>query len=315
MDKICVIGAGNWGTTIAMIIAEAKSGREITLWCYEEVLDGRKLTEIINTDHENPKYLPGVPLPRNIVARTDKECVSDCDIAVFALPHQFLKSVCEGLSLKKGVVAISLTKGFIDDNCTLASDFISRRFGTECAVLMGANIASGLSRKELAESTLGSTEHCDVLRELFECEYLRIRTSSNIVGMELCGALKNVVAVAYGVVCGLGCGPNTRAAIIRVGLDEMRTFLELWGVSSNVLFESCGVPDLIVTCLSGRNRKCGEALAQEQSIGSIVQGPGTAQLLYRYLGQKGLVETFPLFTGVYRVCYEKKSPRSILSCI
>lgn len=313
--KICVIGAGNWGTTVATVIAGGTGERSVLLWCYEEEIDGRKLTEIINTDHENPKYLPGTPLPRNIVATSDGGALSNCDVAVFALPHQFLKSVCEGLALRKGVAAVSLTKGFVDDDCGLASEFISRRFGTECGVLMGANIAAEVSKGVLTESTLSCTTNCDVLRSLFECDYLRIRTSSNVLGTELCGALKNVVAVAYGIACGLGCGENTRAAILRVGIAEMRTFLEHRGASADVLFESCGVPDLIVTCLAGRNRKCGEALTQDQPVDSVLQGPGTARTLHGYLRKRDMAASFRLFTGVYRICFEKDAPASILDCI
>lgn len=315
MDNVCVIGAGNWGTTIAVVIANARENQKVTLWCYEEEINGRKLTEIINTDRENPKYLPGVTLPDNIFATADQKHVGECDIAVFVLPHQFLKSVCKDLALKKGAIAISLTKGFIDDNCTLASEFIASHFGVNCSVLIGANIASEVGKKVLTESTLGCTKNGDTLTRLFECDYFRVKQHENVKGAELCGALKNVVAVAYGVACGLECGENTKAAILRVGIGEMRAFLQHQGLSEDVLFESCGVPDLIVTCMAGRNKKCGVQLAKGEPIDNLLQGPGTAACLYNHLKKKGANGSFKLFTSVYKICFEKADPKTILECI
>jgi glycerol-3-phosphate dehydrogenase (NAD+) len=315
MESVCVIGAGNWGTTIAIVIANTHREQKITLWCYEEEINGRKLTEIINSSHENPKYLPGTTLPPNIFATADVNHVSECDVAVFVLPHQFLKSVCAKLTLKKGVVAVSLTKGFVDDDCTLASDFISSHFGINCSVLMGANIASEVAKKELAESTLACAANYDTLRRIFECDYFRVRHHENVKGAELCGALKNIVAVAYGVACGLGCGENTKAALLRVGIGEMRGLLQQRGLSDDVLFESCGVPDLIVTCMAGRNKKCGEQLARGEAIDNLLQGPGTAACLYKYTKKKGVDGSFKLFTSVYRICFEKADPKIIFECI
>lgn len=288
MKKVCVVGAGNWGTTIAILIANNMKHQKIILWCYEEDINGRNLTEIINSDHQNPKYLPETAIPENVFATAEVRPVNECDIAVFALPHQFLKTVCKNLSLRKDVVAVSLTKGFVDDNCTLASEFIRKSFEINCSVLMGANIASEVSKGMLAESTLGCTNssHSDVLKPLFHCEIFKVRTSSNVVGVELCGALKNVVAVAYGIVCGLGCGENTRAAVLRAGIAEINNFMKLRNVSFDVMFESCGIPDLVVTCLAGRNRMCGEKLSRREPVDSLLQGPGTARCLYNHLKKR-----------------------------
>eukprot|EP00866_Antonospora_locustae_P000591 jgi/Antlo1/591/2336 len=315
MKKVCVIGAGNWGTTIAILIANNVKSEKVVLWCYEEDIDGRNLTEIINSDRLNPKYLPGTKIPENVFATADLNAVNECNVAVFALPHQFLKAVCKNFNLRKDVVALSLTKGFVDDECTLASEFISKHFGVNCNVLMGANIASEISRGILAESTLGCTDssHCSVLKPLFHCDVFRIRTSSNVVGIEICGALKNVVAVAYGIVCGLECGENTRAAILRVGISEINAFLRLRNASTDVMFESCGMPDLIVTCIAGRNRKCGEKLSRREPIDSLLQGPGTAQCLHNYLKKRGVEGEFGLFSRVYRICFENEDPKCILS--
>lgn len=315
MTKVCVVGAGNWGTTIAILIANNVKHEKIVLWCYEEDIDGRNLTDIINSDRLNSKYLPGVKIPENVLATADVGAVGECDVVVFALPHQFLKAVCKNLHLRKDVVAVSLTKGFVDDECTLASEFISRHFGMGCSVLMGANIASEVSKGMLAESTLGCADesHCRVLKPLFHCDVFKVKTSCDVVGVELCGALKNIVAVAYGIACGLGCGENTRAAILRAGISEINAFLRLRSASTDVMFESCGMPDLIVTCIAGRNRKCGEQLSRREPVDSLLQGPGTARCLHNYLKKRGEEDKFVLFTTVYKICFENEDPKSILS--
>jgi len=143
----------------------------------------------------------------------------------------------------------------------------------------------------------------------------------DVVGVELCGALKNIVAVAAGFVDGLKMGENTKAAVIRIGLMEMKKFCQMFyqGVKPETFFESCGVADLITTCFGGRNRKVAEArvltgksidqLEGEMLNGQKLQGPLTAKEVYEELSPKGLHKEFPLFTAVYMICYRDLPPR------
>ncbi len=169
--------------------------------------------------------------------------------------------------------------------------------GIDVSVLMGANLANEVAQEQFSEATIGcyNIENGEIFRKLFHCDYFRIRVISDVHGVELCGALKNVVALAAGFVDGLGLGENTKAAIIRIGLDEMRRFCQInhETVKDQTFFESCGVADLITTCYGGRNRRIAEAkvktgksidvLESEMLNGQKLQGPPTSVEIYKYI--------------------------------
>ena len=181
------------------------------MWVFEEVVQGRKLTEIINSTHENVKYLPNIPLPDNIVATPELlNSVEGASLLVFVIPHQFVKGVCEQLKNKIAphCRAISLIKG-VDaggqSGLTLISDLIRESLEIDVSVLMGANIAIEVAQEKFCESTIGYTvkDNADVFQKVFNTPYFRVNTVQDVAGVELCGALKNVVAVAAGLVDGL----------------------------------------------------------------------------------------------------------------
>uniref|UniRef100_T1JKV1 glycerol-3-phosphate dehydrogenase (NAD(+)) n=1 Tax=Strigamia maritima TaxID=126957 RepID=T1JKV1_STRMM len=181
---------------------------------------------------------------------------------------------------------------------------------------MGANIANEVAEEKFCESTIGAKnkEHGFWLKKLFETDYFRIVVVDDIATVELCGAMKNVVACGAGFVDGLGYGDNTKAAVIRLGLMEMIRFTQMFyeGTKIETFLESCGVADLITTCFGGRNRKVCEAfvtsgksitqLEKEMLNGQKLQGPETAHDLLKMLSTKGLTEKFPLFAAVHRIC-------------
>lgn len=196
--------------------------------------------------------------------------------------------------------AISLIKGVDVEKkgLHLISDIIKDSLnGMDVSVLMGANLANEVAQEQFSEATIGCYNHENgiIFRDLFHSDYFRIRVIKDVHGVELCGALKNVVALAAGFVDGLGMGENTKAAIIRIGLDEMRRFCQInhESVKDHTFFESCGVADLITTCYGGRNRRVAEAkvktgksievLEAEMLNGQKLQGPPTAIEIYNYL--------------------------------
>ncbi|XP_015772268.1 PREDICTED: glycerol-3-phosphate dehydrogenase [NAD(+)], cytoplasmic-like isoform X2 [Acropora digitifera] len=338
--KIAIIGSGNWGSVIARIIgANVKDHpdsfhNQVQMYVYEELIDGKKLTEIINSEHENVKYLKGHKLPENIKANPDVvEAAKDADILVFVLPHQFVKNVCRKLkdSIKPSVIAVSLIKGL--DHASVGLNLVSNIIKDELnipdvSVLMGANLAKEVAREMFGEATIGcrTEEHGPILKELFHTEYFKINVVKDADTVELCGSLKNAVAVGAGVVDALGYGDNSKAAVIRIGLKEMIQFAKQFydNVELETFFESCGVADLITTCYGGRNRIAGEEFVKgktfeevEQYIlgGQKLQGPHTVYEVYHLLKENNLLDEYPLLTAIYNVCFEKHPPSEMIEVL
>ncbi|KAI8580891.1 hypothetical protein K450DRAFT_235091 [Umbelopsis ramanniana AG] len=336
-ERVCIIGSGNWGSAVGKIIGQNVLNfpdlfePQVNQWVFEETYKGEKLTAIINREHENVKYLPGIKFGDNIKAIPDiVDACSGATVLVFVLPHQFVRGVCEKIkgSISPNARGISLIKGLdiSPEGITLFSQEISRMLDIEMAALSGANIADEVANEKFCETTIGSTspENGDLFFKLFHTPYFRVNVIRDHVGVELCGALKNIVAVAAGFTDGLKYGSNTKAAIIRRGLMEMRKFGKTFfsTVESETFFESCGVADLITTCSGGRNRKVAEAyvtsgkpievLERELLNGQKLQGTLTAQEVHEFLLARKMVDEFPLFTTVYNICYEGAHPETIV---
>uniref|UniRef100_A0A914MP90 Glycerol-3-phosphate dehydrogenase [NAD(+)] n=1 Tax=Meloidogyne incognita TaxID=6306 RepID=A0A914MP90_MELIC len=327
--KVTIVGSGNWGSAIARIIGNTVVQHNTTfqtrvpMWVFEEMVDDRKLSEIINTEHINVKYLPGKKLPENIVAVPDLlEATKDADILVFVVPHQFVEKLCNQLkgNVKSSAVAVSLIKGLSGKSTSsklrLISEDISETLGIDAAVLMGANLAPEVANDNFCEATIGSKNLATAieLKKLFHTDNFRINIVQDFQTVEICGALKNVVACAAGFSDGLGYGDNTKAAIIRLGLMEMMRFIEYFYPNTRIktFFESCGIADLVTTCYGGRNRKVCEAFAKtkrplyeleaELLKGQSAQGPLTAAELYDVIKTRDLLKMFPLFEAVHNIC-------------
>ncbi|XP_041120361.1 glycerol-3-phosphate dehydrogenase [NAD(+)], cytoplasmic-like [Polyodon spathula] len=338
--KVCIVGSGNWGSAIAKIIGKNVTGSNrfdpiVNMWVFEEEVNGKKLTEIINSEHENVKYLPGHKLPNNVVAVPDvAEASAGADILVFVVPHQFISKLCDQIKpkIKPATFGISLIKGVDEgpDGLKLISNIIREKLEIEISVLMGANIASEVADEKFCETTIGckNVQHGQIFKELFQTPNFRITVVEDCDTVELCGALKNIVAVGAGFCDGLGFGDNTKAAVIRLGLMEMVAFAKLFckGTVSSVTFlESCGVADLITTCYGGRNRKVAEAfvktkksieeLEKEMLNGQKLQGPQTSAEVYKILKKFYMVNKFPLFTAVYLICFEGTPVQEFITCL
>ena len=305
------------------------------MWVFEEMVNGRKLTEIINQDHENLKYLPGHKLPENVVAIPDvKDSAEGADILIFVLPHQFVRGICKQLKGKvnKGAIAVSLIKGFDvaeGGGILLISTVIREELGIPCAALMGANIANEVAQENYCEATIGckDMEYGSLLKEMFQANYFRIVVIEDETTVEVCGALKNIVAVGAGFADGLGYGDNTKAAVIRLGLMEMVKFCEVFYPESqqSTFLESCGVADLVTTCYGGRNRKVAEAyvksgksieeLEKEMLNGQKLQGPPTAFEVNYMLKNKKMEDRFPLFTAIHRICKGELEVQKFMDCL
>jgi len=301
------------------------------------MVDGRKLTEIINSDHENVKYMPGIKLPESVVAIPDVvEAAADADIIIVVVPHQFIPRTLAPLKgkLKKSAFAISLNKGFgeKDGQFVLISQSIRESLGIDCAVLMGANLAKEVAKGDFCETTIGCREKKQgkILKQLFHTDNFMVTVVEDAYTVEICGALKNIVACAAGICQGLGQGDNTKAAVIRLGLKEMIRFCRLFyaeGFQQSTFFESCGVADLVTTCYGGRNLKVSleftKRLQEGKDVtikeceaellnGQKLQGPETAAEVHVMLKEEKKLDQFPLFVAVHEICTKKIPPTELI---
>ncbi|KAJ2771542.1 glycerol-3-phosphate dehydrogenase, partial [Coemansia nantahalensis] len=231
-------------------------------------------------------------------------------------------------SVGPGARAISLTKGIVisTQGMTTMTQIIHRALGIPAASLSGANIAGEIAEEKYCETTIGCADPVEaaVWSSLFNTPYFQVNCVSDVIGVEFCGALKNVVAVGAGFIDGLGLGNNTKAAIIRIGFLEMRRLalhMSDAQIQDATFMESCGMADVITTCYGGRNRLLAEAfvktgkrmsqLEQEMLNGQKLQGYLTAGEAYSYIDSRAMTDNYPLFTNIYQICYEGKHPRSI----
>ena len=201
------------------------------------------------------------------------------------------------------------------------------------SVLMGANVANEVAKGDFAEATIGCTDLAIGKKwcALFNTKDFKVDAVQDVAGAELCGALKNVVALGAGFSDGLGFGGNTKAAIIRIGLKEMQKFCEVFygdrGIKNETFLESCGVADLVTTCFGGRNRKCAEIFAKnivagtrktwdvieaEELNGQKLQGTGTAKDVMSCINGVGKKSEFPLFTIIHAIAFEGAPPASLI---
>lgn len=311
--EIGVIGAGGWGTTLANLLAE--KGFKVNLWAFE-----KDVVKEINEKKENSQFLPGVKLSPNISATNDlKEAVLGKDILVSAIPSSFLRSMAKEISrhISKGSIVVSVTKGLEDITFKRMSEILEEELkGVKAVALSGPNHAEEVSRK-VPTATVIASKHLDILpkvKEVFETPYFKVYPHDDIAGIEICGAIKNITAIAVGVCDGLKLGDNTKASIITLGLTEMSRVGKFFGAKRATFYGLAGVGDLVATCTSkhSRNRFVGERIAEGKGFeeikkemhGMIAEGVKTTKSVYDLAVKEKL--DLPLTTQVYKVLYEKK---------
>lgn len=351
-EKVCVVGSGNWGSAIARIAAMNVKKHsdifeeEVVMYVHEEEVDGRPLSQIINEKHENVKYLPDVQLGSNVRAEPDPiKSIKEATALIVVLPHQFVEKVLEGMKehISPEARAVSLIKGVKveGDKIRTFPSIVSSLLNIRCSALGGANIAGEVARDNFCESTLGVYEEgmkspdqgklsdADLWYRLFDTPTFRIRVIQDVHGVALCGGLKNVIALAAGFSDGLGWGSNTKSAIIRIGLMELKDFCVMFFPSikqETFLGESCGIADILTSCISGRNRRVAEdmvktgkgfqELEKEDLGGQSLQGPQTADQIHQFLkahsSEVKRTDGFPLLENVWKICYEGMAPESLI---
>lgn len=309
--KVAVIGDGGWGTAVAQLLDSY--GHRVTVWGpFADYI------EEIRSTRENPRYLPGIKYQPTIRwSSVMAEAVADAEAIVLAVPSKFYKSVCGQIAPlvdSEKVLFISLTKGVCPESHRRMSEVAQEVLKTKrVVVLSGPSHAEEVARRIPTAVTCACENHQLAVEAqlLFNGPRFRVYTTDDVLGVEVGGLVKNVLAIAVGVSDGFGFGDNTRAALVTRGLAEMMRLGLAMGAKAQTLSGLAGVGDLIVTCTSthSRNHSVGERLGRGQSIDEIMasmqmvaEGVDNAKLL-RDLALEYDVE-MPIAEVVYRMCYE-----------
>lgn len=319
MSKISIIGAGSWGTALAVVLH--KNGHELTVWsCIESEV------EMLKEEHEQVEKLPGVKLAEDIIFTTDlKSAIEGRDMLVLAVPSPFTRSTAKSMSpfVEEGQLIVSVAKGIEEDTVMTLSQIISEEIPQcETAVLCGPShaeeVGNGIPTTLVAGARKKAT--AEFVQNTFMNDVLRIYTSPDVLGMEIGASLKNVIALAAGMADGLGYGDNTKAALITRGIAEMSTLAVAMGAKKETLSGLTGIGDLIVTCASkhSRNRKAGMLIGQGKSmqeamdeVKMIVEGVYSAKAAMELAEQYHV--SLPIIEQVNEVLFDNKSAKDAVS--
>ncbi len=319
MKQIVVLGAGGWGIALAMVAR--RLGHEVTLWSFDE-----KEIEDIRAHNENRLRLPGVSLPEGVVLTSSLKNVSRADMVVMAVPSFAIRSTAVLLRplLPDGTLVVNAGKGLEDDTLKRFSTVLEEELPTaRVVVLSGPSHAEEVARCVPTVVTLSSRrrEAAEEVQRILGEPRFRLYVNEDIVGVELGGALKNVIALCAGMVDGLGMGDNTKAALMTRGLAEIARLGVAMGAQERTFAGLSGMGDLMVTCgsMHSRNRRAGILLGRGTPVEEAVQQVGTVE---GYLAAKAayeLAKTYkvdmPIVEQCYRVCYEGLEVRQAVEAL
>ena len=315
MAKTGVIGAGSWGCALADVLQ--RNGHQVTVW---SILDEE--VAMLKKNHEHIDKLPGVKLSEQIVFTGNlEEACRGMDLLVLAAPSAFTRSVAKKMApfIHENQIIVSVAKGIEEESLMTLSDIIKQEIQlADAAVLCGPSHAEEVGRRLPTTLVAGAKTRktAEYMQSLFMNEVFRVYTSPDVLGMELGGALKNVIALAAGMADGLGYGDNTKAALITRGIAEISRLAVSMGANAKTLSGLTGMGDLIVTCASrhSRNRKAGMLMGQGYTmqeamdeVKMVVEGVYSAKAAVA-LGQKYQV-SMPIIEQVNKVLFQNKSAK------
>ncbi|MEA3422864.1 MAG: NAD(P)H-dependent glycerol-3-phosphate dehydrogenase [Bacillota bacterium] len=312
--KICILGFGSWGTSLSILLSEL--GHEVTIYGRnKEYIDKVKETRV------SEKYLPNVKINEDVELTNDYEkAIDGKEVIIIAVASQAVREVLE--KAKEFVVPeqiiVNLAKGIEISSLKTISRIVEEYLPlNKYVVLSGPSHAEEVARKLPTTLVAASTdmEVATMIQDNFSSEFLRIYTNHDVIGVELGGSLKNIIAIGAGIADGLGFGDNTKAALMTRGMNEIALLGEIIGASKETFRGLSGIGDLIVTCTSmhSRNRRCGILIGQGQSVdeaiksvGMVVEGIYTIKSAYELSKKLGAVT--PITDELYKVIYENKDP-------
>ena len=317
MTNIAVIGSGGWGTAVAIHL-DGK-GYDVTLWSWKQ-----EECDNILRDGENKEFLPGVKVPDTIKLTSDISCVKDKDLVVLVSPSKVIRQTAHSMApyITEGTPVVILSKGIEDETLMTLSQVVEEEIPqAKVAALSGPSHAEEVARKIPTTCVVACEceETAKFIQNIFMSENFRIYTNTDVLGVELGGALKNVIALCAGVTDGIGFGDNTIAALMTRGIKEIARLGVKMGANAETFYGLAGIGDLIVTCTSkhSRNRRAGVLIGQGMklqealdTVHMVVEGVYAAKAAYK-LSLKYDVE-MPIVSEAYNVLFNDASPRDAI---
>lgn len=310
MKKMCVLGAGSWGTALAIVLAN--NNYEVSLWTLNETQKNE-----INLNKTNNKYLPGIKIPKNIISTCDiGSAINGSEIIVLAVPSQAIRGLCSKMNqyVNSDQIIVNASKGLERDTGLRISSVVSEEINnSKFAVLSGPSHAEEVALSLPTTISVSSSDKdiSEKVQLIFNNQNFRVYTNPDLTGVELGGTLKNIIAFGAGICDGVGYGDNTKSALITRGLTEIKRLGIALGAKADTFSGLSGIGDLIVTCTSehSRNRKAGILIGQGKSLSEtlnevqmVVEGIVATEVAYKLSLE--LEVDMPITKAIYSVLYE-----------
>ena len=320
MANICVLGSGGWGTAVSILLHN--NGHRVTLWSFD-----KGECENLKRFHENKPFLPGISIPEGITFVSDLSAVRDMDLIVIATPSHGIRGVAEKIKeyVGKGQIILNISKGIEEGTYMTISQILKEKLpDCKIAVMSGPSHAEEVSRNIPTTNVVASDDIkvSEYIQDIFMSATFRVYTSNDIMGVELGGSIKNVIALCCGILDGLGCGDNTKAALMTRGLVEMTRLGVAMGAKAETFSGLSGIGDLIVTCTSmhSRNRRAGILIGQgmsvdeaQKTVNMVVEGVRSCKAAKELADRKGV--EMPIITEAYNVLFNGKSPEEAIKAL
>lgn len=318
MEKICVLGAGSWGSALALVLA--KKGYDVSLWTLKEEQANK-----INKTKENIDYLPGVLFPNNIKVTTDlEESVSNSKLIVLAIPSQAIRSISKQIKpfVKDEQILVDVAKGLEKGTGLRLSEVCKEELPNNPYVTLSGPSHAEEVAKDIPTTVVVASEDLEIaqiVQDIFMSPKFRVYTNPDIVGVELGGALKNIIAFGAGICDGLGLGDNAKAALMTRGIREIGRLGVAMGADISTFSGLSGIGDLIVTCTSmhSRNRRAGILIGQGKSLEEtlkevkmVVEGITATEVAYEEA--KKLNIDMPITNAIYSVLHDKANANEVV---
>lgn len=318
MEKLCILGAGSWGSALGLVLA--KKGYQVNMWTLSE-----EQAEKINRTRENIDYLPGVLFPNNITLTTDIEnAIKDSKIIVLAVPSQAIRSVCKQIKtfVKDDQIIVDVAKGLEKGTGLRLSEVCEQELPNNPYVTLSGPSHAEEVAKDIPTTVVVASKDLEIaqsVQDIFMSPKFRVYTNPDIVGVELGGALKNIIAFGAGICDGLGYGDNAKAALMTRGIREIGRLGQAMGANSSTFAGLSGIGDLIVTCTSmhSRNRRAGILIGEGKNLEEtlkevkmVVEGITATEVAYEVA--KDLKIDMPITNAIYSVLHNGSNPNEVV---